>query len=519
MNQKKRRTLLSLLLVLILLLTSACATSTTDSDQKAFSTPPKEAAESQNTGEKKKDSSVEPLSEINQIPEDGIITKEQFETVAGKDMEVSFVGESPAGYKYTWTYDANMIQNPQDQNLLIDFNEDDLDDIKISANNANDALEMEMHGKGLICPPTLTVEIPQAWQSDACVLLKEQDGQLAKMSDVTIQSSPKAEEDASGANSGDSKDKDSNSSGSGSGESDKSDAKKKNSSEKSTQPVDIDSLTKPVAGTTTLIMTVTSIDGLCYIVGGITNQGKISQINDIAKASENANVAAGGDGSDNGSGAGAGSGGSASGSGAGGSGSGTGNSGSTGSGSNGGSGNSGSGSNGNSGSGSSGSGKSGNSSKSGSSRKSGNSGSNGNSGSSGKTCTCTISISCSTILNNMENLTEGKEEFVPGNGWILKKTKVKFSKGDSVHDVLQKVCKDRGIHMESRYTPAYNSAYVEGINQLYEFDCGELSGWMYNVNGWFPNYGCSKYKLSDGDEINWVYTCDLGKDVGDNSLY
>ena len=119
----------------------------------------------------------------------------------------------------------------------------------------------------------------------------------------------------------------------------------------------------------------------------------------------------------------------------------------------------------------------------------------------------------------MDNLTAGKEEFVPSDGWILKSTKVSFSDGESVHDVLQRVCKDKGIHMESSFTPAYNSAYVEGINQLYEFDCGELSGWMFNVNGWFPNYGCSKYKVSDGDEINWVYTCDLGKDVGDNSMY
>ena len=71
-----------------------------------------------------------------------------------------------------------------------------------------------------------------------------------------------------------------------------------------------------------------------------------------------------------------------------------------------------------------------------------------------------------------------------------------------------------GIHMEFEDTPMYNSAYIEGINNLYEFDCGELSGWMYKVNGWFPNYGCSRYQLKEGDVIEWVYTCDLGVDVG-----
>ena len=36
----------------------------------------------------------------------------------------------------------------------------------------------------------------------------------------------------------------------------------------------------------------------------------------------------------------------------------------------------------------------------------------------------------------------------------------------------------------------------------------------YKVNGWFPNYGCSRYQLKEGDTIEWVYTCDLGVDVG-----
>ena len=92
--------------------------------------------------------------------------------------------------------------------------------------------------------------------------------------------------------------------------------------------------------------------------------------------------------------------------------------------------------------------------------------------------------------------------------------KVEFSEGESVFDVLQHTCRERGIHMESSWTPIYNSAYVEGIANLYEFDVGSQSGWMYKVNGWFPNYGCSRYQLQNGDVIEWVYTCDLGDDVG-----
>ena len=81
-------------------------------------------------------------------------------------------------------------------------------------------------------------------------------------------------------------------------------------------------------------------------------------------------------------------------------------------------------------------------------------------------------------------------------------------------DVLKRVTRQRRIHMEFSFTPLYNSAYIKGIHNLYEFDCGNLSGWMYKVNGWFPNYGCSRYSLKQGDVIEWVYTCDLGRDVG-----
>ena len=131
-----------------------------------------------------------------------------------------------------------------------------------------------------------------------------------------------------------------------------------------------------------------------------------------------------------------------------------------------------------------------------------------------KDLTCTISISCSTILSNMDQCKEPKKEYVPDNGVILSTTTVTFTEGESVFDVLQRVCCDNGIQMEASRSPKYNSAYVEGIANLYEFDVGEGSGWMYKVNGWFPNYGCSGYTLSQGDAICWVYTCNLGDDVG-----
>lgn len=131
-----------------------------------------------------------------------------------------------------------------------------------------------------------------------------------------------------------------------------------------------------------------------------------------------------------------------------------------------------------------------------------------------KAFSCTLSVRCDTILDNMNWLDKEKWELVPDDGVIFAAATVTFYEGESVFNVLQREMKRAKIHMEFSNTPMYNSAYIEGINNLYEFDVGELSGWMYKVNGWFPNYGCSRYQLKDGDTVEWVYTCDLGKDVG-----
>ena len=136
----------------------------------------------------------------------------------------------------------------------------------------------------------------------------------------------------------------------------------------------------------------------------------------------------------------------------------------------------------------------------------------------GTPLTCTISISCATILNNTDELDPEKLELVPEDGWILAPVTVTFTAGQSVFDVLLATVKENAIHMEYQNTPMYETAYIEGIGNLYEFDCGALSGWMYRVNGWFPNYGCSRYAVQAGDVIEWMYTCDLGSDVGGSGV-
>ena len=133
---------------------------------------------------------------------------------------------------------------------------------------------------------------------------------------------------------------------------------------------------------------------------------------------------------------------------------------------------------------------------------------------SGKTGTCTVQIRCDTILQNMDKLREFKKENVSKNGIILDTSRVRFTEGENAFDVLKRVCELAGIPLTYEWTVQFDGYYIQGINNLEEFDCGEDSGWMYKVNGWFPNYGCSRYGLKDGDVIIWTYTCDLGNDVG-----
>ena len=133
--------------------------------------------------------------------------------------------------------------------------------------------------------------------------------------------------------------------------------------------------------------------------------------------------------------------------------------------------------------------------------------------------TVTIAIRVDTLLKHWDLLDPAlqSEKYVPHSGVILKPTTYELlSENDTVWDILQRATKEHKIQMEYQGANEniYSSVYIEGINHLYEFSAGELSGWMYNVNGVFPNYGCSQYVLQDGDVIEWHYTVDLGRDLG-----
>lgn len=125
------------------------------------------------------------------------------------------------------------------------------------------------------------------------------------------------------------------------------------------------------------------------------------------------------------------------------------------------------------------------------------------------TFACSLSITCEVLLEQKESMDPAKAELVPANGVILGTTTVTVTEGESVYDVLRRTCTNAGISLDASVTPVYGTAYIRGIQNIYEFDCGSLSGWKYRVNGTVPNYGCSSYILQEGDSIQFYFTTNV----------
>ena len=114
----------------------------------------------------------------------------------------------------------------------------------------------------------------------------------------------------------------------------------------------------------------------------------------------------------------------------------------------------------------------------------------------------TMTIRCDTVA--------GENSCAPDDGVILKDTKFDLHEGDTAYDLLVTAAKKNNIRLD---TKGGASVYVSGINGLYEFDFGELSGWVYHVNGISASVGSSAYELEDGDRVEWLYTRNIERDL------
>lgn len=114
--------------------------------------------------------------------------------------------------------------------------------------------------------------------------------------------------------------------------------------------------------------------------------------------------------------------------------------------------------------------------------------------------TVRISIRCDVIADSGDDI-------VPKDGVIIKDMAIDIHEGESVLDLLVEAAKRGKIQFDER------NGYVSSIAFIRDHVYGDLSGWVYFVNGVMPSVGCDEFVLSDGDLVEWHYTLDFGRDV------
>lgn len=128
----------------------------------------------------------------------------------------------------------------------------------------------------------------------------------------------------------------------------------------------------------------------------------------------------------------------------------------------------------------------------------------------------TVLAECSTVLSHMDIIDPAVNppEVVPEDGVIIARCEVSLPEGATAFDALAAAARKQRVRVD--YTGSAYGTYVRGIGYVSEFGFGELSGWMYSVNGKFPDVSVSDRVLESGDMVEFRYTCDLGRDVGDD---
>ena len=87
--------------------------------------------------------------------------------------------------------------------------------------------------------------------------------------------------------------------------------------------------------------------------------------------------------------------------------------------------------------------------------------------------------------------------------FILDLTMVELKENDTALGILKRLMKERKIPMETGGSG--DLEYVKGIDNIYEFDAGPQSGWVFYVNNEMPSESAGKIKVKDGDMVDWVY--------------
>ena len=127
--------------------------------------------------------------------------------------------------------------------------------------------------------------------------------------------------------------------------------------------------------------------------------------------------------------------------------------------------------------------------------------------------TVTVTADCSAVLSRMGDIDEAVNpaEVIPADGVVIGQTEVSVAEGGTAFDALTAAARANGVRVD--YTGSVYGVYINGIGFIYEFGFGSTSGWMYRVNGEFPDTSAGTFELSEGDIVEFIYTCDMGNDI------
>ncbi len=122
------------------------------------------------------------------------------------------------------------------------------------------------------------------------------------------------------------------------------------------------------------------------------------------------------------------------------------------------------------------------------------------------TNSCTISVSCGELIDN-DDLDAELRGKVPDGGVILPETETAISSGDTVYDILEKVCSEEKIDMTVE--DSSTGKFVTGIGGFSSGDAGSMSGWIFRVNGESLTESAGKAEVMPGDVIEWEFVTDF----------
>ncbi|MBS7370668.1 MAG: DUF4430 domain-containing protein [Oscillospiraceae bacterium] len=126
----------------------------------------------------------------------------------------------------------------------------------------------------------------------------------------------------------------------------------------------------------------------------------------------------------------------------------------------------------------------------------------------------TLSVSCENALSNLDMIDEQITPLsaIPQDGVIIGACTVSLETGETAFDALIYAAREKRIRVD--YRSSVYGEYISGIGGVSEFGFGDMSGWIYRVNGEMPEVSAGAFALSDGDKVEFIYTCRYGDTAG-----